>query len=303
GCQPSDYVEGILHVCRLYKESPLPCVSGVTGADVKKRLRAILSGNVACEWDMRKKIALMAAGLAALAVPVAIGMLNAAPVSAKFEAASVKPSGPRDPNYFSVSFTGGPGTKDPTLFRCVNFSLAGLVAQAYSLTDVQVKAPQWMHDQLFDISAKVPEGATREEFRTMLQNLLADRFGLAVHHESKERSIYNLVVAEGGPKMKKAAEDADARPKPPLPKGRVGRFRAKETMASFTAYLTNFTGTFVHDATGLNGEYETNFTWIQEETGSLERALQEQLGLKLVATRAPVDYLVVDHAEKSPAEN
>jgi len=61
--------------------------------------------------------------------------------------------------------------------------------------------------------------------------------------------------------------------------------------------------TFVHDATGLNGEYETSLSWVQDDDHGLKDALQEQLGLKLVATKGPVDFLVVDHAEKLPTQN
>jgi uncharacterized protein (TIGR03435 family) len=294
GCEPADYVEGILQVCRLYRASPLPCVSGVTGADVKKRLRTILSGTIARDWTVKQKVALATAGLAILAVPVMIGA-----ATPRFDAASVRLSPPIDRSNYRVVLTGGPGTDDPGLFRCVNMNLTGLVMQAYSLTAVQVKAPQWMDDQMFDISATVPAGATREQFREMLQNLLIDRFGLVVHHESKMQSMCDLVVAESGPKLKPPAQG----PKPALPRGRVGRYRPHESMASFAAYLTAFMKTFVHDATGLNGEYETSLSWAQEDPDGLKDALQEQLGLKLRPTIGPVDFLVVDHAEKLPTQN
>ena len=132
GCAPADYVEGILKICRLYRESPLPCVSGVTGADVKKRLRAILAGTTAREWSAKQKVALATAGLVVLAAPVMIGA-----AMPRFEAASVNLSPPKNPNQFFTSFTGGPGTADPTLLRCVNVSLSSLVMQAYSLAAVQ----------------------------------------------------------------------------------------------------------------------------------------------------------------------
>ncbi len=83
GCEPADYVEGILKVCRFYMESPLPCISGVTGADVKKRLRAILAGSIAHELSGARKMTLAAIGLAALAAPVLIGVLNAPAIRAQ----------------------------------------------------------------------------------------------------------------------------------------------------------------------------------------------------------------------------
>ena len=95
GCEPADYVEGILKVCRFYTESPLPCVSGVTGADVKKRLRAILAGSIAHELNGAKKMTLAAIGLAALAAPVLIGVLNAPAIRAQNAPSSRNSKWPR----------------------------------------------------------------------------------------------------------------------------------------------------------------------------------------------------------------
>ena len=83
GCEPSDYVECVLKVCRFYVESPLPCISGVTGADVKRRLRAILAGGIADELSAARKIALTSIGLAAVAAPILIGVLNAPAIRAQ----------------------------------------------------------------------------------------------------------------------------------------------------------------------------------------------------------------------------
>jgi uncharacterized protein (TIGR03435 family) len=74
-------------------------------------------------------------------------------------------------------------------------------------------------------------------------------------------------------------------------------------MASLAAYLTTFMHEFVTDATALHGEYETSLSWVQDDENGLKDALEEQLGLKLRATKGPVDFLVVDHAEKLPTEN
>jgi beta-lactamase regulating signal transducer with metallopeptidase domain len=106
GVEPTDYVEGILKVCRFYTESPMPCVSGVTGADLKRRLRAILAGGVVRELSVAKKAVVAAIGLAAIAAPIVIGMLSAPAIRAQstasrpqtpkpaFEVASIKPAGP-----------------------------------------------------------------------------------------------------------------------------------------------------------------------------------------------------------------
>jgi uncharacterized protein (TIGR03435 family) len=119
----------------------------------------------------------------------------------EFEVASIKPVSP-DPRGFTLTWRGGPGTSDPTLFRAENNSLAGFVMAAYGVNYYHFSAPDWMSNTRFDITARVPEGATKEQFQTMLQNLLIDRFNLVVHHDSREASSYDLVVAKNGPKFK-----------------------------------------------------------------------------------------------------
>jgi bla regulator protein blaR1 len=88
GCEPADYVEGILKVCRLCTDSRLPCVSTVTGADVKKRLRAILAGNIGHDLNAGKKSVLTAIGLAAIGIPILIGAVNAPVIVAQISAPS-----------------------------------------------------------------------------------------------------------------------------------------------------------------------------------------------------------------------
>jgi uncharacterized protein (TIGR03435 family) len=89
GCDPTDYIEGILKVCRFYTESPLPCVSGVTSADVKKRLRAILAGSIARELTTGRKVALAAIGLITLAAPIVIGVLSPPSIRAQSQQSTV----------------------------------------------------------------------------------------------------------------------------------------------------------------------------------------------------------------------
>ena len=100
GSEPQVYAEGILNVCKIYVESPLRCVSGVTGSDLKKRIQAILTGRVAGELNFAKRVALTVAGIAALALPVIVGIVNAPAIRAqssagtpRFEVASIKPCG------------------------------------------------------------------------------------------------------------------------------------------------------------------------------------------------------------------
>ena len=89
-------------------------------------------------------------------------------------------------------------------------SLADLIRVAYRVKPYQLSGPDWMTAERFDVLAKMPEGATREQVPEMLKALLAEPFKLAVHRESKEHAVYALVVGKGGPKLKESAPDADA---------------------------------------------------------------------------------------------
>jgi uncharacterized protein (TIGR03435 family) len=127
----------------------------------------------------------------------------------EFEVASIKPSPPPPAGVGSVVFCrGGPGTNDPGLYTCGNINLSALIGTAYRVPYYRLSAPDWMQMTRFDVRAVVPEGTTKEQFTTMLQNLLADRFRVVVHRESREIQRYELVVAKNGPKFKEAAPPA-----------------------------------------------------------------------------------------------
>jgi uncharacterized protein (TIGR03435 family) len=186
----------------------------------------------------------------------------------------------------------------------------------------------------FNISAKIPDGTTRDQFQLMLQSLLVERFKMAIHWEKKEIQTYDLVVAKAGHKMKESIPEPDApasgaasEPKPDpegfpiLPSGtrpilleigdHVAMRWAGETMDRLAVYLSAQLRTPVTDATGLKGKYDFTMRWISEgstprtdETApNLFRAVQEQLGLRLQSKKGTVDILVVDHSEKTPTEN
>jgi uncharacterized protein (TIGR03435 family) len=128
-----------------------------------------------------------------------------------FEVVSIKPTEP-DPRGYSVSSRGGPGTNDPGLFTCENYSLMGLITRAYDIPSYRVTAPEWAQLLKYNVSAKIPAGATKEQFLIMLRNMLAERFKLTLHRDKKEMQMYELVVAKGGAKLKPSVEDP---PKPP----------------------------------------------------------------------------------------
>jgi uncharacterized protein (TIGR03435 family) len=209
----------------------------------------------------------------------------------EFEVASIKLSPPPDPRGTTIGWHGGPDSDDPGMFRGQNLNLLNLITMAYSVKTFQVNAPEWAVTQKFNIDAKIPPGTTKEQFHAMLQNLLIDRFKLAVHHESKDVAKYDLVLAKNGPKLKESAvetarKDPNAPPPPAPPRrfptdnkgcpvlpslgyeimtsssaGLYGWYEPKYSMEMFASWLSGSLGKPVTDATGLKGQYEISLCW------------------------------------------
>jgi len=203
-----------------------------------------------------------------------------------FEVASIKPSAPRPPNgAIRVGCSGGPGSKDPGRWSCQNYTLSSLINSAYALQRYQMPDSGSEQDR-YDITATIPEGATKEQFRLMQQNLLKERFKLAAHFEKKEVSGYELVVGKGGLKIKEGAPPKqasdDAKPGPPGPPPRDAEGypildRGREGMAMMNGKaswscpnctierIANMMATQlnapVKDATGLTGKYDVDMKW------------------------------------------
>jgi len=154
------------------------------------------------------KRAMFGAGLMACTVLAVYGQDAGNPQ--EFEAASIKPTTQPDPAAgimgggmvrIRMGCTGGPGTDDPGRFDCAGVNLRMLMAQAWNVKNYQVAGPSTLDNERFDLVAKVPAGATRDQFRSMLQKLLADRFQMTTHHEDREYQVYGLSVAKSGHKL------------------------------------------------------------------------------------------------------
>jgi uncharacterized protein (TIGR03435 family) len=207
------------------------------------------------------------------------------------------------------------------LARFDNISLFQLVTMAYGILPSQLLGPEWLSATHFDINARVPPGTTREQYRLMLQNLLVERFKMAVHHETKEMQTYELTVGKNGPKLKAPAQPdgpgLGLQPPPgPIspPAGYTGPViltRKNETTEWLATFLAAQVGQPVVDNTGLKGNYDISLRWgtapsdvsADDSEPTLFSALQEQLGLKLTPQKGLVDILVIDHIEKEPTEN
>jgi uncharacterized protein (TIGR03435 family) len=195
-----------------------------------------------------------------------------------------------------------------------NFRLRDLITYAYDIKDYELLGePRWADVDRYNISAKAGDGVslTRDTARPMMRTLLADRFDLKVHTETKEMPVYELVVAKDGPKFKESA--------PGTQKLLTLQSHGKRAMMTVTsgdmAQLAgqfsriNFMDRPVLDKTGLAGRYDYKLEWGDDTAANADAtvvsvfsAFREQLGLILQPARAPVQVLVVDHAER-PSEN
>ena len=230
------------------------------------------------------------------------------PQPLRFEVASVKPS---EPGGRGGGIQPTPGNQG---YIARNINVRVLLFIAFSVTDRQVSgAPAWFDTERYDILAKAEKPSTVDELHRMLQSLLADRFQLKVHHETKEGPVYTLTVDKAGLKMTEHDEqDKKYEPIRPLGPGKVTANNV--AMFSLCLVLSNQLDRHVVDKTGLTKHYDFKLEWVPEnlqpggdaapapDGPNVFTALREQLGLRLTGEKGPIDLLVVDHAEK-PSEN
>lgn len=199
-----------------------------------------------------------------------------------------------------------------------NVPLESVIRAAYQLQDGQlVNLPEWARHENFDIEAKVDDEDRqalktmgRPERQAMLQALLAERFQLKTHPETREVPAFNLVVAKGGAKLTPAAKE-DARTRGDAIGFRHGELKIDDcSMETFAKTLAQLTHHLVADRTGLTGRYDLMLRYSDETTPpsaeaaapSIYTALQEQMGLKLDWTKAAMPVVVVDRIERPTAD-
>jgi uncharacterized protein (TIGR03435 family) len=278
---------------------------------------------------------LTSVALIVLAPCLALGQPAAKPPA--FEVASVKPAPPFIPNRTASGIRDNPGG-----ITCTNVALKSLIVKAYDVQFHQISGPSWIESDryLYDIVAKAPAGTPKAQFQAMLQTLLAERFKLAFHRETRQQTAYALVVGKTALKLKKSEEIPGGAPGGrggvsfmPTPTG-MHQDTERLPMAGFAHVLSNNLGRPVSDMTGIAGNFDITLDFSGEgltenlrssiAMAARERSAKppaeggpapdgtpvpslfaavEQLGLKLEPRKVPVEYIIVDKAEKVPTEN
>ena len=225
----------------------------------------------------------------------------------EFDVATIKPNTSGSPRS---------GTSVPPAgrFEGTNVTLVQLLERAYDVREFQVSGgPDWIRRDRFDVIGKTPDAAPPNRIPDMLRALLADRFKVVAHRESREQPVYALTVAraDGKPAAGVVVVDCDQRP------GYCGNTSTNEsggagtvkgsgmTMKQLAEWAGNRVDRAVIDRTGLSGNYDFELRYASPRLGaaappempSLFTALQEQLGLKLENARGPVEFLVIDRAD------
>ncbi|MEP6962943.1 MAG: TIGR03435 family protein [Acidobacteriota bacterium] len=217
----------------------------------------------------------------------------------RFEVASVRISPP--------AATGKASWSDPgeTTFTAKSIPLQILIQMAYEVDEKQISGEALCGSEQYDVVAKPEAGIlTSERLQPMLISLLAERFGLVTHRETKAVSGYVLVTAKGGSKLQ--VSDASRAGRSAILRGRIiGRGTDMGLLASMLGRPLRAP---VVDKTGIEGTYDIDLKFAPEDSAdsslpSLFTAMQEQLGLKLESRKVPLQMLVIDRCRRAPAEN
>lgn len=233
-----------------------------------------------------------------------------------FEVATIKPSVPDSPG-IGIRMNG-------RNFSTLNTTLSDLITFAWEIHPNQLSGgPAWISSQKFDLAAipDKPGMPNDKQVKLMMRKLLADRFKLTLHHDKKDLSVFLITVAKTGPKI--AKNETNPNGLPGLGMQGLGRVAVRNaTIADFAQLMQGrILDRPVVDQTGLPGRYDFSLQWTPDDSQyggrggqapppanggnappDLFAAMQEQLGLKMEATRAPVDVIVIDHVEK-PSDN
>ena len=229
-----------------------------------------------------------------------------------FEVASVKPAGDKDFVIGMFTYPGGRVT-------ATRYTLKMFIQEAFAIEDYQVLGgPHWAETDLYNLEARPPSSSPsskwvpasfktppNEEMRRMLQTLLADRFQLKTHQETRKESVYVLVVGKGGPKLKAPASNT-VQPFVSFTRTPPGLAGQNATMDQLVERLASIFKRPVLNRTGLQGNFDFLVDYPPDDAGTdrtalLLTAIQEQAGLKLETQPGSIDVIVIDDAKKPSA--
>jgi uncharacterized protein (TIGR03435 family) len=328
GVNADTYAAAILSTCRFYVESHLFAVAGISGADLRRRIEGIVTGRTGQRLTPVARTLLAVAALASLATPVLLGTLTMTlwaqtgnsftglqtSMDRKFDVASIKVNRSGDSGWRLSP----PARGDESI---TNLELRKIVASAFRIQDKMVFGPDWMDTIRYDIEAKGDRLASNPEVWEMMRSLLADRFHLKYHIETREIPAYVLVIGGGGHKLVKGEEGVCAEP---LKSGNAGcdalqflpfgmAIHDMPVNALAAGLARRLQDRPVVDRTGLPGRWDATVLWREPNTTedqiaqvpkdmrppdvNMFEAFEQQAGLKLDARREPVEVLVVDHID------
>ena len=290
GSPPQVYAESILKICEFCVGSPLACVAGVTGSDLKKRIANIMNKNIVRKLNFGKKLLLTALGVAAIALPIVFGLARPAHSQAQ---SSSENMGAKTfvftRGYQQVSITPGETGNGiiqtrilfhPDSFMAKNQTLQELIKLAYGVQASQISGgPDWIATARFNVDEKLDNATVAElkklspeqqkiERDQMFQNLLADQFKVALHRESRLLLAQVLVIAKNGPKIQPAkpgdtypngiegADRASGRARHKFDFGSDGVIVQALPMSFVTQNLATHLNQPIVDRTGLTGDYD-----------------------------------------------
>ncbi len=306
GSEPAVYAGAILKACKFYVESPLPCTAGVNGSNLKQRIRRIMDYKHTAPLSTGKKLTFSSLAFAVLAVPVLFG-LNAHS-RAVAQASGTQASGPLHITSITrgsaVGFTLFKHAGDETTIS--NATVETLIEMAYSLKAQQLTGgPSWVYQDRFNITYTGGEPSNSPGSlvsNQALKEVLAQRFQLVIHQETKPGTTFALIVGEGGTKFPTATPQTLPGTNEPILQVRTlrkdgqGQIKITGGPGALTDVLSAELSRPVVDRTGLTGTYSIDFHWATAAASaeSLSAELRQQLGLALVPEQGFVESAVVD---------
>ncbi len=309
GSEPAAYAEGILKACRFCVESPLPCVAGVNGSNLSKRIQCIMKRQDVTALSTSRKLIFSSFAVAAVAAPLLIGAVSYPQAVAQTSTSE----GSSGPVHVTVLKRDTSGPNSMTLIKptadetsITNITVRDLIKLAYSIKDYQLTGgPNWIDQERFDIS--FTGGEPVGKWQNMLpsaavKEILSEQFHLMLRQETKPGPVFALVVGEGGAKFAAATPQNAPGTNEPLLSMRVikkdgqGHIAVTGGPSGLADSLSAEVGRPIVDNTGLTGVYSINFHWATASASAdaISSDLQQQLGLSLVPQKGPVETSVIE---------